>query len=162
MNRGTTSTGKTIIGTDCLFMAYTHVAHDCRIGNGVIMADALATFGARVTYIGNLGYPNLHPVFAEFARRATVYSIAEPGVTDALEFDDGKIMMGKHASLGDVNWKNLVQRVGHKTLEDSFASASLVGLQNWTMLPHMSDIWEHVLADICPTMPEQPRHAFLR
>jgi sugar/nucleoside kinase (ribokinase family) len=129
-------------------------------GNGPIMANALATFGARVTYIGNLGYPNLHPVFAEFARRATVYSIAEPGITDALEFDDGKIMMGKHASLGDVNWKNLVERVGHKTLEDCFAAASLVGLQNWTMLPHMSDIWEHVLADVCPAMPEQPRHTF--
>jgi sugar/nucleoside kinase (ribokinase family) len=127
-------------------------------GNGPIMANALATFGARVTYIGNLGYPNLHPVFAEFARRATVYSIAEPGITDALEFDDGKIMMGKHASLGDVNWQNLVERVGRKTLEDCFAGASLVGLQNWTMLPHMSDIWEHVLADICPAMPGQPRH----
>ena len=129
-------------------------------GNGPIMANALATFGAQVTYIGNLGYPNLHPVFAEFAKRATVYSIAEPGITDALEFDDGKIMMGKHASLGDVNWKNLVERVGHKTLEGCFAEASLVGLQNWTMLPHMSDIWEHVLADICPAMPPRPRHTF--
>lgn len=129
-------------------------------GNGPIMANALATFGAQVTYIGNLGHPNLHPVFAEFARRATVYSIAEPGRTDALEFDDGKIMMGKHDTLRDVNWNNLVERVGRKTLEDCFAGASLVGLQNWTMLPHMSDIWEHVLADICPKTPAQPRHTF--
>jgi sugar/nucleoside kinase (ribokinase family) len=129
-------------------------------GNGPIMANALAAFGAPVTYIGNLGYPNLHPVFAEFAKHAVVYSIAEPGRTDALEFDDGKIMMGKHASLGDVNWANLVERIGHKTLNDCFANASLVGLQNWTMLPHMSDIWEHVLTEICPKMPAQPRHTF--
>jgi sugar/nucleoside kinase (ribokinase family) len=129
-------------------------------GNGPIMANALAAFGARVTYIGNLGYPNLHPVFSEFAKRAVVYSVAEPGRTDALEFDDGKIMLGKHASLGDVNWANLVDRIGHKTLADCFANASLVGLQNWTMLPHMSDIWEHVLTEICPNMPAQPRHTF--
>ena len=129
-------------------------------GNGPIMANAMAAFGAQVTYIGNLGYPNLHAVFAEFARHATVYSIAEPGRTDALEFDDGKIMMGKHASLRDVNWNNLVERIGHQTLEECFAAASLVGLQNWTMLPHMSDIWERVLADICPKMPAQPRHTF--
>jgi len=45
-------------------------------GNGPIMANALAGFGARVTYLGNLGYPNLHPVFAEFARQAEVHSIA--------------------------------------------------------------------------------------
>jgi hypothetical protein len=129
-------------------------------GNGPIMANALAAFGAQVTYIGNLGYPNLHPVFAEFAKHATVYSIAEPGRTDALEFDDGKIMMGKHDSLRDVNWENLVARVGRERLESCFADASLVGLQNWTMLPHMSDIWERVLADICPRMPAQPRHTF--
>jgi sugar/nucleoside kinase (ribokinase family) len=129
-------------------------------GNGPIMANALAAFGAQVTYIGNLGYPNLHPVFAEFAKHAVVYSIAEPGRTDALEFDDGKIMMGKHASLRDINWANLVERIGHKTLADCFANASLVGLQNWTMLPHMSNIWEHVLTEICPTMPAQPRHTF--
>ncbi len=129
-------------------------------GNGPIMANALAALGAQITYIGNLGYPNLDPVFSEFAKRAVVYSVAEPGRTDALEFDDGKIMMGKHASLGDVTWENLVERIGHKTLADCFVNASLVGLQNWTMLPHMSDIWEHVLTEICPNMPAQPRHTF--
>jgi hypothetical protein len=127
-------------------------------GNGPIMANALAAFGVQVTCIGNLGHPKLHPIFAALAEHATVYSIAEPGHTDALEFDDGKIMMGKHATLREVNWRNLVKRVGRKTLEGCFADANLVGLQNWTMLPHMSDIWEHVLADICSRMPAQPRH----
>jgi hypothetical protein len=31
-------------------------------GNGPIMANALASFGLKVTYLGNLGWPNLHPV----------------------------------------------------------------------------------------------------
>jgi hypothetical protein len=52
-------------------------------GNGPILANALVSYGAKVTYLGNLGLPNLHPVFAEFARRARVISIAEPGLTDA-------------------------------------------------------------------------------
>src|SRR4051812_14794710 len=46
-------------------------------GNGPIMGNALASFGIRVTYLGTLGYPTLHPVFDEFAKRAEVYSIAE-------------------------------------------------------------------------------------
>ena len=33
-------------------------------GNGPIMANALASMGMKVTYLGVLGYPNLHPVFA--------------------------------------------------------------------------------------------------
>src|SRR5579872_1858633 len=56
-------------------------------GNGPIMANALASFGIKVTYLGILGYPNLHPVFETFAKRAEVHSIAPPGTTDALEFE---------------------------------------------------------------------------
>jgi UDP-N-acetylglucosamine acyltransferase len=40
MNRGTAQGGGiTIIGSDNLFMAYTHVAHDCRVGNRIVMAN---------------------------------------------------------------------------------------------------------------------------
>jgi UDP-N-acetylglucosamine acyltransferase len=47
LNRGTGANGQTVIGADCLFMAYTHVAHDCVIGNNVIMANC-ATLGGHV------------------------------------------------------------------------------------------------------------------
>lgn len=40
--------GETKIGDDSLLMAYSHVAHDCVIGNHVIMANA-ATLGGHVT-----------------------------------------------------------------------------------------------------------------
>jgi UDP-N-acetylglucosamine acyltransferase len=39
LNRGTKATGETIIGSNCLFMAYCHVGHDCRIGSNVIAAN---------------------------------------------------------------------------------------------------------------------------
>src|SRR5262245_8309807 len=64
-------------------------------GNGPIMANALARLGIKVTYVGALGYPVMHSVFNEFARRAEVHSISDPGHTDALEFDDGKLMLTK-------------------------------------------------------------------
>lgn len=40
VNRGTASKGETRIGQNCLIMAYCHVAHDCRLGNRVIMSNA--------------------------------------------------------------------------------------------------------------------------
>src|SRR5258708_31599045 len=80
--------------------------------NGPIMANALASFGLKVSYLGILGYPNLHPVFTDFARLAEVHSIAEPGYTDAIEFEDGKIMLGKHSSLRQMNWENIEARFG--------------------------------------------------
>lgn len=45
-NRGTVSgMGKTVIGSDNLFMAYTHVAHDCRVGDHTIFANAASLAG---------------------------------------------------------------------------------------------------------------------
>ena len=40
LNRGTAASGRTVVGSDCLLMAYTHVAHDCEIGNHVIISNA--------------------------------------------------------------------------------------------------------------------------
>lgn len=121
-------------------------------GNGPIMANALASFGLKVTYLGNLGYPNLHPIFSEFAKRADVHSIAEPGHTDAVEFDDGKIMFGKHSSLKDVNWANILARFGKDAFAKHFGSADLVGFVNWTMLPYMSNIWEAIQKEVSPAL----------
>jgi sugar/nucleoside kinase (ribokinase family) len=130
-------------------------------GNGPIMANALASFGLKITYLGVLGYPNLHPVFADFAKRAKVHSIAEPGYTDALEFEDGKIMFGKHQSLKEMNWENIKSRFGQEKFAEGFGAADLVGFVNWTMLTYMSDIWAAVLKEICPAMKGPRRKLFI-
>ncbi|MGE5808163.1 MAG: acyl-ACP--UDP-N-acetylglucosamine O-acyltransferase [Nitrospirota bacterium] len=36
---------KTVIGNRCFLMAYSHVAHDCKLGNGIIMANSVALGG---------------------------------------------------------------------------------------------------------------------
>lgn len=121
-------------------------------GNGPIMANALASFGIQITYLGNLGYPNMHPVFADFAKRAEVHTIAEPGYTDALEFEDGKIMVGKHQSLKEVTWDNIKSRYGADKFAAKVAGADLVGFVNWTMLSYMSQIWASILQEVCPKL----------
>lgn len=45
VNRGTITSGKTVIGNNCLIMAYAHVAHDCEVGNNVIIANTVALAG---------------------------------------------------------------------------------------------------------------------
>jgi UDP-N-acetylglucosamine acyltransferase len=47
LNRGTAASGKTVVGKDCLLMAYSHVAHDCRVGNNAIIANC-GTLGGHV------------------------------------------------------------------------------------------------------------------
>lgn len=45
LNRGTTAAGRTTVGSDCMLMAYTHVAHDCHVGDHVILSNAVNMAG---------------------------------------------------------------------------------------------------------------------
>jgi sugar/nucleoside kinase (ribokinase family) len=112
-------------------------------GNGPIMANALAGMGIgkNVTYIGMVGYPKIHRVFEPLAEKANVIGIVDPGLTDAWEFEDGKLMMGKYGAVNDLNWVNLVDRVGRAKLQKLVEQADLIGMVNWTMLPYLTELW---------------------
>jgi UDP-N-acetylglucosamine acyltransferase len=45
LNRGTKATGETVIGSNCLLMAYCHIGHDCRLGNNLVAANNLNLAG---------------------------------------------------------------------------------------------------------------------
>ncbi len=45
VNRGTTAKGKTVVGSNCLIMAYSHIAHDSVVGNNVIISNATQVAG---------------------------------------------------------------------------------------------------------------------
>ena len=45
INRGTTQSFKTTVGKNCFLMSYVHLAHDCHIGDGVIISNATQLAG---------------------------------------------------------------------------------------------------------------------
>ncbi|MCL2856519.1 MAG: PfkB family carbohydrate kinase [Oscillospiraceae bacterium] len=124
-------------------------------GNGPIFANALAEQGMDVTCIGALGKIEIHPVFTGMKERCKLVSVADPGLSFNLEFDDGKLIMGKHESLGEVTWSALIEKLGLDTLAQMLnpQSLDLLGLTNWTMLPHMSGIFEGMIVDVFPLVP---------
>ena len=110
-------------------------------GNGVIMANALAVSEMEVHYIGALGAPDIHPIFDDFCRNCqSVTSLCDPGHTDALEFTDGKLMLGKSTTLTAINWQNLCDTLGIERLKQLTDEADLIAITNWTMLSKMNSI----------------------
>jgi UDP-N-acetylglucosamine acyltransferase len=45
INRGTKANMETVVGNNCLLMAYVHIAHDCIVGNNCILANAVTLAG---------------------------------------------------------------------------------------------------------------------
>jgi len=110
IHRGTVGGGMlTQIGNDCLLMAQAHVAHDCLLGDGVIMANA-ATLAGHVIIDDNANvgaYSGVHQ-FCRVGREAYVggYSVV---VKDALPF---ALTVGNHARCYGLNTTGMKRR-GH-------------------------------------------------
>jgi len=110
-------------------------------GNGPIMANALVASGYTVDFIGAAGKEHIHPAFKGFIDQCrNVISLADPGLTDALEFNDGKLMLGKLASLEEVSWEKLLETLGETKLQEMVNDAALISCTNWTMLSGMNTI----------------------
>uniref|UniRef100_Q3AU49 Acyl-[acyl-carrier-protein]--UDP-N-acetylglucosamine O-acyltransferase n=1 Tax=Chlorobium chlorochromatii (strain CaD3) TaxID=340177 RepID=Q3AU49_CHLCH len=77
LNRGTKASGQTVIGSDNLFMAYSHVGHDCVIGNHVVVANGVP-FGGHCEvgdYVVVGGLAGVHQ-FTRIARCAMIGGIS--------------------------------------------------------------------------------------
>lgn len=130
-------------------------------GNGPIYAEGLKKYGAEITYIGCTGKESLHPVFEELAMGSRIIGIAEPGQTDAMEFLDGKIIRSKLDSLNGLTWNKMTEKVSAEKQAELFEEADLLSFNNWTMLPHMSEIWKKMLDEVVPLVTENKRKKVL-
>ncbi len=122
-------------------------------GNGPIMCNALAKHDASITYIGALGVPNIHEVFYGMPKNVELYSFANSGHTDAIEFNDGKLMFGKMSSLNDVTYENLIKTLGMEKLVSLLSETDLFAAVNWSMIPYMTDLWEKINLNVLPLLP---------
>ncbi|MBI5688484.1 MAG: carbohydrate kinase family protein [Verrucomicrobia bacterium] len=129
-------------------------------GNGPIMANALLAAGTQVTYVGALGTPVVHPVFADMASRARTFSLCDAAHTTAVECDDAKLMLGIMRSLDEVTFERICRVMGEATFQAEVAGAGLLAFVNWTMIPNMTAIFTAIVDQVLPKVPANPDRIF--
>lgn len=129
-------------------------------GNGPIMANAMLSLGLKVRYVGALGHPVVQPVFEEFARKTEAVSLTEPGVTTALEFKDGKLMLGNTRSLEEIDFPTIIERCEEGKFLEMMANADVVAIVNWTMIPKMTAILLEMVDRVLPNLPPRDTRSF--
>jgi hypothetical protein len=129
-------------------------------GNAPIMANALLANGTGVTMIGALGQPQVHPVFADMAAGARTVSLCAPAHTTAIEFNDGKLMLGQMRSLDEITYERICAVMGETAFHAALGSAGVVALVNWTMIPNMTAIFAELADRVLPRLPAAPDRAF--
>ena len=124
-------------------------------GNGPIMCNALSKHDTLISYIGALGYPTIDNVFNDFDDNVKMYSIANPGHTDALEFHDGKLLLGKMSSLSDLTYEKMIEFLGVDKVVELFSQTNMIASVNWSMIPHNTDLWRKIISNILPMLPNK-------
>lgn len=136
-------------------------------GNGPLMAGALGRLGGDVCYIGaiedghNTG--GVMPLFEPFAQRCReVIPVAAPAHTDAMEFEDGKLMFGRTGNVQEVTFERLIERVGIDGLIRRFEAARLIGMVNWSLCGGVPSIWQGLIERVLPALSEpRSRRVFI-
>lgn len=121
-------------------------------GNMPIMSIALGMLGLKVNCIGALGYPTLHPEFKKNMKdiKGDIYSIGDPGITNAMEFNDGKVMLVKMQPLNNIDWEYILGIISKEEIIKLFSKSDLISFVNWSEMKNSNDIWKGMLKDIFP------------
>lgn len=119
-------------------------------GNLPLFAKALCALGMEVTAVGAMGWPQLHPAFEELAAHplCTVRSVAQPGLCDAAEFDDGKLMLAHNEDIEALDAQMLRERLGQGEAERLFGDCDLAAFMNWSEVVRETSIWKELAGSL--------------
>ncbi len=119
-------------------------------GNMPNMSNVFGKLGVSVNCIGALGYPQTHEVFKKLPSNCHLYSFADPGISTAFEFNDGKIMLAQMGLLHSIGWETMKSRIGIHTLINLYKESDLLCMVNWGELDVTGDIWKGLMQEVFP------------
>jgi hypothetical protein len=119
-------------------------------GNAPIMSNALGALGVTSVCLGNAGYPNRHIEYNNLDEKAEVLSIGEPAETNALEFNDGKMILSELSIFRKINWEYVKELIGLDIITDHLSKSSILALVGWCNPDHATDVWKGILNEVMP------------
>lgn len=117
-------------------------------GNAPHLSNALSKLGAHVDCIGTFGKYSIDPVFQPLT--CNLYSFDEAGVSTALEFTDGKVLLGQRICK-QVDWKAISECTATVGLGKLIEGADLLALVNWSEISYSYDLWKWMLENYLKT-----------
>jgi len=119
-------------------------------GNAPIMANALGALGIQSTCLGNAGYPQKHPEYENLHENVEILSIGDPAETNALEFNDGKMILSELSTFRKINWEFVRDRIGLEVITDHLSNSAVLALVGWCNPDHATDVWKGILNEVMP------------
>lgn len=129
-------------------------------GNGPIMAVGMASYDVLVDCIAPVGFPDMVEEFNSLPKNVLFHTVGNPGVTTALEFDDGKVMLNYREPLNVINWAEIKNKIGIGNITQFFEKASLIGMVNWNGMMGFNDVLKGIIAEVVPSLSKEKKIMF--
>lgn len=123
-------------------------------GNMVITSNALGNLGVKVECVGTFGFPDILPVFRTMSSNCSLNTIGDTISAMALEFNNSKVIMFDPGPYNNLTWEGIRDQLGADTLRKMISGKQLVSFLNWSEIDNSSDIWEGMLNEILPGIPQ--------
>jgi predicted phosphoribosyltransferase len=111
-------------------------------GNAPIFSNALARLTVPTTCLGAMGFPEVHPVFEAMHPSCQKISVSQPGISNAFEFNDGKLIFSELDALTAFTWNEIVKNCSLDKIDLTVHGTQLFALLDWVNLPHATSIWQ--------------------
>ena len=113
---------------------------------------ALWNLGHRLVLVAAMGDPKPKKIFKTYPEFVEDISIAPPGRTIGLEFDDGKIMLTDFSNIFNITWDTIIDNYKIPQLIDRFNLCDGYGFGHWSLFLQMNDIWRKLQKEIFPSI----------
>jgi sugar/nucleoside kinase (ribokinase family) len=133
-------------------------------GNAPLMSAGLSALGVATTCVGALGPPpGIDPAFDPLREAGCeLFSAAPAALTNALEFDDGKLMLNDSRAFEGLDWSSVARTVGARRLGGLAQGSDLIALVGWANMPQATDLWRGLLEEALPAgNPGTPKKIFV-
>lgn len=119
------------------------------------LSRAYGHLGYEPVMIGTYGEPIEEPFVDEFGDYEMI-TFGDPGYTDAVEFDDGKLMLMEINKTRDLDWREITDAVDPETLAARIDGAALFGMGYFADMPNFPGIVDGLLEEVWPLLAEPP------
>jgi hypothetical protein len=119
-------------------------------GNAPIMANALGNLDISSICLGNGGYPELNNEYKNLHPNVSMLTIGDPAETNALEFNDGKMILSELSTFRKIDWHYVDNTIGRNVLKYNIDQCDILALVGWCNPDHATDVWKGILDHLMP------------
>ncbi|WP_135305639.1 hypothetical protein [Haloarcula amylovorans] len=128
-------------------------------GHACHLSRAFTKLGADTLMVGTYGRP-IQEIFKTEFSESTLLSVGEPGYCDAVEFDDGKLMLSETSEAAYLDWETLTDRLDIEQLAEHLDGRDILGVGYWNVTSALPELVYNLIEETWPLQDSPPEQVF--